>query len=314
MALTKATSLADFGSDINPDGSLGIVTATSATFTGTDAVGLTTGTTAQRPASPDAGMIRYNNETEQFEGYSTAWGGWWHILYFVFATLVIYLAYYSLLHLSELKKGVMTFITRPGIKNTLFLLLCFMLSSMLFTSIFTGFSNFTNFLVGAPLRFVKMKEVGISTVWPNVFTTVAEQNTASLSGVISQIGFGNWFLFLVGISGLIAAIGAFLLLFANGMPLVIMSGCIIGLGSGIFMATNWALGTDLAPKTQAGKFLGISNMAGAGAGIIGAGIGGPMADFFNALQTGLGYLVIVALYGMLFLFSTLVLTQVREAN
>jgi MFS family permease len=95
------------------------------------------------------------------------------------------------------------------------------------------------------------------------------------------------------------------------MPLVIVSGCIIGLGSGTFMATNWALGTDLAPKDQAGKFLGISNLAGAGAGIVGVGIGGPMADFFNALQPGLGYLVIIGLYGVLFLFSTLALTQVR---
>ncbi len=119
---------------------------------------------------------------------------------------------------------------------------------------------------------------------------------------------------LVGLSGLIAASGALLLLFANAMPLVIVSGCIIGLGTGTFMATNWALGTDLAPKDQAGKFLGISNLAGAGAGIIGAGIGGPMADFFNALQPGLGYLVIVALYGLLFLFSTLALTQVKGAR
>jgi MFS family permease len=115
---------------------------------------------------------------------------------------------------------------------------------------------------------------------------------------------------LVALSGLVGAFGAFILLFANGMPTVIVSGCIIGLGTGTFMATNWALGTDLAPKNQAGKFLGISNLAGAGAGIVGAGIGGPMADFFNALQPGLGYLVIITLYGILFLFSTLVLTQV----
>ncbi len=118
---------------------------------------------------------------------------------------------------------------------------------------------------------------------------------------------------LVGAAGVVAACGALLLLFANGMPLVIASGCIIGLGTGTFMATNWALGTDLAPKDQVGKFLGISNLAGAGAGIIGAGIGGPMADFFNALQPSLGYLVIVALYGILFLFSTLALTQVKGA-
>jgi len=135
--------------------------------------------------------------------YSLTWGGWWHILAFIFATLVIYLGYYCFLHRSELNKGLINFVNQPGIKNTLFLLLCFMLSSMVFTSLFTSFSTFTNFLIRAPISFMKMKEVGITTVWPNVFTTVAEQNPASLNSVISQIGFGNWFLFLIGISGLI---------------------------------------------------------------------------------------------------------------
>jgi MFS family permease len=77
------------------------------------------------------------------------------------------------------------------------------------------------------------------------------------------------------------------------------------------MATNWALGTDLAPPEEAGRYLGISNLAGAGAGIVGAGIGGPMADFFNGLQPGLGYLVIFALYGALFLLSVAALSQVK---
>ena len=93
---------------------------------------------------------------------------------------------------------------------------------------------------------------------------------------------------LVRYAGLIAALGTLILLFSRNMPMVIISGCIIGLGTGTFMATNWALGTDLVPPEQAGKYLGISNLAGAGAGIVGAGIGGPMADFFNRLQPGSG--------------------------
>ena len=78
------------------------------------------------------------------------------------------------------------------------------------------------------------------------------------------------------------------------------------------MATNWALGTDLVPPEDAGRYLGISNLAGAGAGIVGAGIGGPMADFFNSIRPGLGYLVIFALYAMLFLFSSVTLLGVRS--
>jgi len=117
---------------------------------------------------------------------------------------------------------------------------------------------------------------------------------------------------LVALSGVIAAGGTLLLLFSTNIPMVIVSGCVIGIGAGTFMATNWALGTDLVPPQEAGRYLGISNLAGAGAGIVGAGIGGPMADFFNALHPGLGYLVIFSAYGALFLLSVATLTQVQE--
>ncbi len=116
---------------------------------------------------------------------------------------------------------------------------------------------------------------------------------------------------LVLLAGLVAAGGTLLLLFSTSMPMVIVSGCFIGIGAGTFMATSWALGTDLVPPEEAGRYLGISNLAGAGAGIVGAGIGGPMADSFNAIQPGLGYLVIFAIYGGLFLFSALTLVKVK---
>jgi MFS family permease len=117
---------------------------------------------------------------------------------------------------------------------------------------------------------------------------------------------------LVGLSGLVSAAGTLLLLVSGpSIPLIIASGAIIGAGTGVFYATNWALGTDLVPKQDAGKYLGISNLAGAGAGIVGAGIGGPMADFFNRLSPGLGYIVIFSIYGMLFVLSTVTLSRVK---
>jgi len=119
---------------------------------------------------------------------------------------------------------------------------------------------------------------------------------------------------LVALAGLIAGAGTVLLLFSTNIPLVLVSGCIIGLGTGIFYAANWALGTDLAPAAEAGRYLGISNLAGAGAGIVGAGIGGPLADFFNVLRPGLGYLVIFAIYAALFFLSVLALTRVRAGR
>lgn len=44
-------------------------------FTDTGAVLLNAGTTAQRPATPTEGMVRYNSTTTKFEGYTNgAWG------------------------------------------------------------------------------------------------------------------------------------------------------------------------------------------------------------------------------------------------
>jgi MFS family permease len=119
---------------------------------------------------------------------------------------------------------------------------------------------------------------------------------------------------LVGISALVAAAGAGVLLLARDLPLSIVAASIMGIGTGIFLATNWALGTDLVPPDEAGHYLGISNLAGAGAGIVGVGIGGPMADFFNALRPGLGYSVVMALYGVLFLLSAVALTRIKTGR
>lgn len=112
---------------------------------------------------------------------------------------------------------------------------------------------------------------------------------------------------LVGISGLIAALGTCVLLgglAAASSLLVYVGGCIIGLGGGLFTTSNWALGTELVPNEEAGRYLGVSNLAGAGAGMIGSGIAGPMADYINQYQPGLGYFVIFGCYAILFMLST----------
>lgn len=117
---------------------------------------------------------------------------------------------------------------------------------------------------------------------------------------------------LVAFAGLGATLGTLLLIFSPDVTGVLVSGCIIGVATGIFFTTNWALGTDLAPSEEAGRYLGISNLAGAGAGIVGAGLGGPLVDFFNRRVDSLGYLVIFAIYSACFFISAVVLLWVRE--
>ena len=49
-------------------------TADGADFGGTGCVGITKGTTAQRPGSAAAGDFRYNSDDGKFEGYTNEWG------------------------------------------------------------------------------------------------------------------------------------------------------------------------------------------------------------------------------------------------
>ncbi|MDA1196596.1 MAG: hypothetical protein O2779_01375 [Nanoarchaeota archaeon] len=133
--------------------------------------------------------------------FSFAWGGWWYIMNFIIITSVAYMGYYILLHRDKLK-NIGSFIREKEFLETPLSLGLFLFFSAIFTSLFTGFSNFMDGFLGGPRAFITLKEVGINSVWPNVFTTVAEQNTASLSSVINQIGMGSKLLFLLALSGL----------------------------------------------------------------------------------------------------------------
>ncbi|MDP2975200.1 MAG: PucC family protein [Anaerolineales bacterium] len=98
------------------------------------------------------------------------------------------------------------------------------------------------------------------------------------------------------------------------LAMLYVAGTIIGLATGLFMTANWALGTDLVPADEAGRYLGVSNLAGAGAGIVGAGIGGLVADYLNGIRPGLGYFAIFASYAVLFALSTVSLLGMRKVE
>ncbi len=122
---------------------------------------------------------------------------------------------------------------------------------------------------------------------------------------------------VVAVSGLVSAVGAAMILGAIWVPnmaIIYVAGSIIGMGVGAFMTANWALGTEMAPSEEAGRYLGISNLAGAGAGMIGKGIGGPIADYLNAYLPGLGYFGIFAAYAILFALSAVSLRWVRKVT
>lgn len=68
----------------------------------------------------------------------------------------------------------------------------------------------------------------------------------------------------------------------------------IGLGMGVFASVNWAWATHLAPANEAGKYLGLSNLATAGSAAV-ARLLGPAIDLANSWSPNTGYLSLFAL-------------------
>jgi MFS family permease len=112
---------------------------------------------------------------------------------------------------------------------------------------------------------------------------------------------------LLAVSSLLAGIGTFTVLSIPHLTAVYVGACLIGAAVGLFYTVNWALGTEIVPQEQAGRYLGLSNLAGAGAGAIGAYLGGPIAD-------NLGYVLLFAIYGVLFVLAALPLIGIREES
>lgn len=96
----------------------------------------------------------------------------------------------------------------------------------------------------------------------------------------------------------VAAIGMFLMLLARDTRTLTLFGLILGGGIGLFLTSNWALANALAPKEEAGKFLGLTNLATAGSGAL-ARLEGPAIDALNAVAPGQWWG-----YTALFLFGT----------
>jgi MFS family permease len=111
---------------------------------------------------------------------------------------------------------------------------------------------------------------------------------------------------LVSFSGAVAAAGTAVIVATPNLAMMFLGAVLIGASAGLFYTASWALGTELVPKSEAGRYLGISNLAGAGAGAVGAYIGGPIADAITRSQPaspGAGYVVLFTIYGIVFLFS-----------
>jgi len=116
---------------------------------------------------------------------------------------------------------------------------------------------------------------------------------------------------IILLSGFIGIIGIFVLFFVRTYAGTLVCGGFLGISSGAFLSTNWALAIDLVPAGEEARYLGLTNLATAGAGAL-ARLIGPVIDFFNAQQSGLGYSVMLLVCVLYFVLGSAAIIPVRR--
>lgn len=111
----------------------------------------------------------------------------------------------------------------------------------------------------------------------------------------------------------VAATGMAVIAASPAIPVTVAGALLFGAGVGMFLAVDWALLTDIIPKASSGRYMGISNVATATAGIVGVLLGGLLMDFVNAaVGYGSGPRAALMLAVPLLLTGALLLRPVRE--
>lgn len=83
---------------------------------------------------------------------------------------------------------------------------------------------------------------------------------------------------VIYLSCAVGGAGLALVAVAPSFTLALVGTVIFGLSTGIFLAVDWALMTDIIPKASSGRYMGLSNVATASSGVLAVAIGGTLMD------------------------------------
>lgn len=115
-------------------------------------------------------------------------------------------------------------------------------------------------------------------------------------------------------AGLLGGLATLALVLVNTIPQLILVGGLVGASVGIFLSANWAWAADLVPPQEAGRYLGLSNLATAGASAFSRLLAGPLVDGGNALRSGLGYNALFTVLALGMFIGTALLAGVPETR
>ncbi len=112
-------------------------------------------------------------------------------------------------------------------------------------------------------------------------------------------------------AGLLGALGvALIFLFKDSYTPIMLCGGLVGISFGAFISSNWALATDLVPKGEEARYLGLTNLATAGGAAL-ARLIGPVIDFFNTQSHNLGYSVMLLACFVYLIIGSLLILKIK---
>jgi Na+/melibiose symporter-like transporter len=114
-------------------------------------------------------------------------------------------------------------------------------------------------------------------------------------------------------SGMLGALGILLLFFSHSYLAIMFCGALLGISCGAFMSSNWALATDLVPKGEEARYLGLTNLATAGGAAL-ARLIGLAIDPLNIYSPGLGYQIMLGACFIYFAVGSLLLIRIKDAS
>lgn len=131
--------------------------------------------------------------------FSFAWTGWWYIFDLTLASLICYIIFNMIRNYLHHGKKILN----DDIKQAMIIFAVLFVGAALFVSLFTSPQTFISSFSDPISRFVSYKLAANPTLWPNVITTVAEMNEASVQSIVSQTSFGFNILFAVALFGIL---------------------------------------------------------------------------------------------------------------
>jgi MFS family permease len=143
--------------------------------------------------------------------------------------------------------------------------------------------------------------------------------TVAVAALLSAVP-GGWISSRVGrkpvlfVAIALGVVGAAVIAVAPAYWMVVAAAVPVGICSGVFLGVDWALMTDIIPKAESGRYMGISNIAVAGAGPIASTVGGIVVFLAStaSFEPAVAYRAIFAVMVVELVIGALALRRVRE--